>query len=81
MKEQHYDNSKYAWPGGYTYIWYFNDMNETICTCYDCAQKKLNNSESEYKFIGQDVHWEGESLWCDDCGVEMESEYGIPEKE
>lgn len=70
---------KYAWPGGYSLNNYFQHMNETICICYACAIKEIDNPETDYKFIGQDVHWEGESIWCDDCGKELESEYGIPD--
>jgi hypothetical protein len=71
----------YAWPGGYEHRFIFEHMRETIVICYDCAIKvDVSKDEYEdYRFIEPMIHWEGESMWCDDCGIEMESEYGVPD--
>lgn len=42
--------------------------------CPDCA-----NKSEDVK--GGFVYWEGPSLQCDECGAEIESEYGDPKEE
>lgn len=61
----------YAFPGGYT-INYLTGTNDILC--HDCAEQAVANGEIVTGFI----HWEGESLYCDDCHAELESEYGNP---
>lgn len=78
---------KFAWPGGYSIRYFFEQSREVLVLCWDCATKAVNgiadkNSDYEdYKFHSSFIHWEGESIWCDDCGVELESEYGVPDSE
>jgi hypothetical protein len=56
--------------------------------CPNCANGK-NGSEAstdkdspaDWRLVGQDVHWEGEPLFCDHCATPIESAYGIPDKD
>lgn len=81
--------NKFAWPGGYTILYHFTQSTNTeiLVLCWECATEatkgiKENNSEYEdYKLHSTFIHWEGESLWCDDCGIELPSEYGNPNEE
>lgn len=42
--------------------------------CGDCAQDLIDD---EYIIlIDTYIHWEGESLYCEKCGNNIESEYG-----
>lgn len=78
---------KFAWPGGYTLLYVFTQSNEHLVLCWECAMKATQGIENKseeyegYKQIGSYINWEGESSWCDDCGVELPSEYGNPNKE
>lgn len=78
---------RFAWPGGYTILYHFTQSNEILTLCWECATKaakgiKEKDSDFEdYKLHSSFIHWEGVSLWCDDCGVELESEYGNPDEE
>ena len=74
----------WAWPGGYQII-YLTQDGETLCS--ECANGE-NGSEAhetqedaQWKLIGQEVHWEGESLYCAHCNKELESEYGSDEED
>lgn len=55
--------------GGYT-ISYINDG---LLLCSDCANKENRVNQKEFE---QFIHWEGHSLSCEECNVEIESEYG-----
>lgn len=72
----------YAWPGGYP-IYYMVEDNGILCP--GCAngengsEASEDNEDRQWKLVGMDVHWEGESLLCDHCEKEVESAYGIPE--
>ena len=74
---------KYIWPGGYTLQFVFTQSNEPLHLCHDCATKvdPSKDEYEDYKYVGSHVHWEGESMFCDDCGGEMPSEYGPIEEE
>ena len=65
----------FAWPGGYTLIYYTRD-GETVCA--DCANREVDDSQA---VIGQDIYWEGPALDCGDCGKVLESSYGDPTTE
>jgi hypothetical protein len=78
----------FAWPGGYP-IYYLAADNG--CFCPDCANGKNGSlcqfptldpecpDDRQWRIVGQDVHWEGEPIICDNCGAAIESAYGIPE--
>ena len=63
----------YAWPGGYTLIYYTRD-GETVCA--DCANREVDDSQA---VIGQDVYWEGPDMQCGDCNATLASSYGDPD--
>ncbi len=78
---------RFAWPGGYTILYVFEQSKEHLVLCWECATKAVNGIEQGdekydgYKKEGSYINWEGESSWCDDCGVELPSEYGNPDSE
>lgn len=61
--------AKFAWPGGYP-IYYIT--RKILVLCNDCASLP-NDDDSVFTY---DIHWEGESIFCDDCNEEIESAYG-----
>lgn len=78
---------KFAWPGRYTLLYVFTQSREHLVLCWECATKAVKGIEQGdenydgYVKEGSYINWEGESSWCDDCGVELESEYGNPNEE
>ena len=67
------DYPAFAWPGGYN-LYYFAESTGQIF-CSECASQEDANPE----ITDYDIHWEGEPLYCDGCGKEIESSYGIPD--
>jgi len=71
----------YAWPGGYT-ILYYDEVDGNIY-CGDCALK----IEAERRIDGyphklhQFQYDEGAPKICDGCNEEFESSYGEPDEE
>ena len=59
--------------GGYG-ITYLDERDNVLCS--ECASKVHEDGEKVTPFI----HWEGDSLHCEDCNVEIESEYGNPDE-
>lgn len=57
---------KFAWPGGYQ-INYVDPGCSVFCA--ECAEKIGG-------VLTSDIHWEGPALSCDECGVQLDSEYG-----
>ena len=48
--------------------------------CSDCATIEWNDKETgQMETDAPQVHWEGETLHCEDCNKEIESAYGVPE--
>jgi hypothetical protein len=71
-----------AWPGGYPVVYYSQNGDEF---CAECADKEMGMNHSDAAFLDPitdyDVHYEGPSIFCSDCGVEIESAYGDPDAE
>ena len=65
----------YAWPGGYP-IFYLTEDCGVLCP--DCANTdgSTDTEDPQWKIVAQEIHWEGESLICDNCNAEVESAYG-----
>lgn len=59
----------YAWPGGYTIV--YSDYSGNYL-CVDCA------NEEPTEMLAYIFHQEGPSIFCDECGIEIESDYGDP---
>lgn len=57
--------------GGYT-ISYIG-LGDGLVYCADCANKA---DEETQDTLNQYIHWEGNSITCDECNIEIESEYG-----
>lgn len=62
----------YAWPGGYPIV--YLDKNGCV-VCPDCA---FNDAIAGSYFgpYTPAIHWEGDPLFCDECGKEIASAYG-----
>ena len=77
--------AEFAWPGGYP-IYYLTEDNGVLCpgcanglngSCaYTEDQKDNFNEDAQWHIIAADVHWEGDSIFCDHCQREIESAYG-----
>ena len=67
---------EFAWPGGYP-LFYLDGENSLLCA--KCATKSLDDEIETFRPVACDVYWEGESMQCDRCNVEIDSAYGIPE--
>ncbi len=64
----------YAWPGGYPVVFGLSDGS---ILCAHCAERVfiMENEPS----VWAEIHYEGPSIWCDECNAEIESAYGDPE--
>lgn len=60
----------HAWPGGYP-MYYLTKQGNVLCPA--CATANDDDCDD---VVAGDVHWEGEPIMCDECGVEIESAYG-----
>jgi len=73
-------NSKGKYPTnsyiGLYPLYYFSESTGQVW-CADCASQQ----DAEPPITHYDIHWEGESLYCDGCSNTIESAYGIPEEE
>lgn len=61
----------YSEAGGYTLLYLENNGS---VYCNECAPNEIENIVKSF------IHWEGEPLTCENCGKELESEYGVPEE-
>lgn len=68
----------YAWPGGYPII-YLTKQNAHLCP--ECANKTEKDPNHYDPVEASDIHYEGPSMLCEDCGTEIESAYGDPDGE
>jgi hypothetical protein len=59
--------------GSYPLV-YLTDDDEVLCPA--CASSAKHTG----KDVRGDVHWEGDALDCDECGVSMPSAYGPVDK-
>lgn len=68
----------FAWPGGYPII-YLDRENSTLCA--SCATKSYLDTDEvpQFKPVAYDVYYEGPTIQCDQCNVDIESAYGDPE--
>lgn len=73
----------YAWPGGYSIIYYTRDG---LTICHLCA----SDVDTSDPVVGSDVYWEGPTLYCEDGHAcrdasgsprAIESAYGDPDAE
>lgn len=67
----------YAWPGGYQIVYYASD-NGTLCSKCANSYKEGRDCE-ELKPVAADIYWEGPSMLCQNCDIEIESAYGDPD--
>jgi hypothetical protein len=58
----------HAWPGGYP-IFYFDNENNVLCP--KCANKERMSTV----VTASDINWENGSMFCDDCGENVECAY------
>lgn len=63
--------SAYAFPGGYGIV-YSTITGDILCP--DCARQEIDQIQNAF------LHQEGPSLFCDECGKELESDYGDPDE-
>lgn len=55
--------------GGYGIVY----VGDGVVFCGKCAEKQDKDVQDSLK---GDIHYEGSSFYCGDCGKELESEYG-----
>jgi len=79
MTLQEYKDNPYMWPGGYTLIAIMAD-NGIICSECICEKESPvhdgSGRDEQWHFVGAFIHWEGDFMYCEHCGKELESEYG-----
>ena len=69
----------FAWPGGYPIAYLDADCNTY---CADCSTEALQAHYDAYgRTVDYFIHYEGPSLFCQDCNAKIESAYGDPEEE
>lgn len=62
----------YTELGGYSEVY----VGDGVVYCVDCANQ-LDKGEQDS--LTPTVLWEGSSHSCEECGTELETEYGDPE--
>ena len=69
----------YAWPGGYTIV-YYRDDGDALCA--KCATEKLSDVDAWKGDLPTmcDVYYEGPVQECIECDCALESAYGDPAK-
>lgn len=70
-------DEKFAWPGGYALHAVLEDGDEL---CFDCCEQNadvIRNADphSGWKFIGVDINWEDDALYCAHCAQQIKPEY------
>lgn len=60
--------------GGYPVVY----VDDGTVYCGDCASKEDKVTQER---LQAHPHMEGSSLYCDECGTEIESAYGDPEED
>jgi hypothetical protein len=76
----------WAWPGGYTIVYYTRDGSEL---CAECATGIMAEVQSASTFVPPpdetdkpidcDTYDEGPVIFCAECNKEMASSYGDPD--
>lgn len=74
----------YVFPGGYQISYLMADGG---IICHKCAkdnrdlilESELEGWDKQWIVADLFIHEEGESIICDNCNCEIESEYGIPD--
>lgn len=68
----------YAWPGGYSFV-YYTEQGEEMCP--DCANIEFSDPHLGFGDppTDYDVHYEGPPVQCVGCNLMIPSEYGDPE--
>lgn len=61
-------------------------MEDGSCMCHDCVKKDFktilratlwpDGPRDSWAIAGVEVNWENDSLFCDDCGTQINSAYG-----
>ena len=64
----------FAWPGGYTIIFY-DEYGNVVCS--ECARKVYFDERQD---IFRDAYYEGSSLYCEECNKKLEASYGDPDE-
>ena len=64
----------WAWPGGYPIIFVL-DSGDVLCA--ECAKREFLTHQTDS--VTADIHYEGPSIFCDECSKEIESAYGDPD--
>ena len=73
--------TKYAWPGGYPM---YAMMRDGGCLCHKCASKHakrilqstIRHDDKQLEVVHVDINWEDVNMFCDNCGMLIESAYG-----
>ena len=70
----------YAWPGGYP-VYYVTADSGVLCPkCANEDGQQNNPDDPQWHIVGQDIHWEGQPIMCDNCYCDIDSAYGDPEQ-
>lgn len=83
MTLKEYQDTPYAWPGGYQILALMGD-NEVLCHGCCCDKSNpiydevmyLDGDDRAWGFVAGFIHWEGSPEYCAHCNKELKSEYG-----
>ena len=65
--------SAYAWPGGYTIV-YYDGEDSTLCV--ECARKSDKEEEiPTFRPVACAINYEDPELFCGQCSQRIESAY------
>lgn len=66
----------YAWPGGYPFFYITQDSGVLCPKCANANLALCQGDDPQWKVVAQEVNWENEALYCDNCYKIIESAYG-----
>jgi len=65
-----------CWPGLYTLVYITADGGILCAECANSDGQTDDPDDPQWHIVQQTVIWEGPSVYCDHCNVEIESAYG-----
>jgi len=69
---------KYAWPGGYPVFYICADGGILCPECVDSERELVDaadQSDKQWLIVAQEINYEDNSLFCDNCSNRIESAY------
>jgi len=61
----------FAWPGGYSMIYWFEQGGYVYPLCGECAEEQLTKGDDARLVDIETGDWYEEDLPCEECGIQL----------